>query len=140
MKINDLTRVPKLTESLSGDDIESLPGYDEDAEFDYISKVAVELQITDPNNGEPLLTAQDLMTIGMIGYRALLINEPRDKVLADINDWRNMFYLARMGLKYPHETANDPKYQEAIESMLEAYHMAFPDYDPISDTELGPRN
>ncbi len=130
-----------MEELLSGDDIEALPQYDEDEENEYLARTAPLYQVEDPfQPGSPLFTVQDLLTIAMIGYRALLVGEPAAQVLASVNEFRDMFYRGRLAMKYPHETSHDPKYQDGLEGMIEVYHLADPDYDPFTDGDAGARN
>lgn len=140
MKIKDLKR-DVLLEFSTGYNIEDHPNYDPDEERDYIARTIDEHRVEDPlEPGTDLLTLQDRLTLASLAYSGLVQEKPPAAILAEVNEFRELFYKARLAVKYPHDTAGDPSYAEALQNMLEIYHIMDPDYDPIDDTDIGRRS
>lgn len=123
---------------LENGDPEDLPGYDRDEETDYVQRTYQTYQVIDPNDQQPVLVQMDLISIAALAYRFLLDNEPKEKILADINAMRELFYKARMAIKYPNETSHDPEYADAAQWLIDFYNESDPTIDPFTGEDRAP--
>lgn len=149
MKIKDLFSRDNLPAKLQNaarllsEDVQA-PDYvpDDPAELaEYTGRTKNFWQAPDPiTAGQTILTDMDLKTIATICYRILKIGGDQEDVMSEGNALRELFYLGRMALKYPKETADDPKYQEALEHMVGLYNSMedTAGYDAISDGFTSP--
>lgn len=135
MKIKDLSvDSKKLLEDLRDlASVENLPGYSQEGEDEYLSRTAHEWRVADPlDPSTELLWDTDCLLLAMIAYQALLAGESQQEVLDSVNGYRDIFYRGRLAMKYPQQTAGDPKYQDGLEEMFEICHILDPTYDPYT--------